>query len=174
MSTFKIYTAKDIPIKILGPRSIRISRIVMILLPLFGLFNSLINKVFSNELILLFWIFYLGIFLCAIGYSIYLINRLKVLGTLSFYESFITKRIGDYSENWDYNSIEVFSVRIHMRDMFFQKGKLGIRSYVLEIQFKDKTSQRLVISSVSIEKAEYNLEKTLQILSKTKGIEIMK
>jgi hypothetical protein len=99
---------------------------------------------------------------------------LRQIGTISFYESGITKKIGDFSENLDFNSITGFTIRTHMRDLFFQKNKFGIRSYYLELQFKDKESQRLVVSSTSMDKSEFGLGETLTTLSKTKQIELKK
>lgn len=174
MSTFKIFSAKDNNAKNLGKRNTLNFRFILILLPSAGFVIAIINKIFHYQLGTIFWIVYIGLIMIVIGYSLILINNLKQIGTISFNESGITKKIGDFSENWDFNSIKGFTIKTHMRDIFFQKNKFGIRSYFLELQFKDKESQRLVVSSTSTDTSEYGLGETLATLSKTKQIELKK
>jgi len=174
MSTFKIYSAKDNNAKNLGKRNTLNFKLILILLPLIGFAIAMINKVFHYQQGTIFWIVYIGLILIVIGYSLILINNLKQIGTISFYESGITKKIGDFSENWDFHSISGFTIKTHMRDLFFQKNKFGIRTYYLELRFNDKESQRLIVSSTSMDKSEYGLGETLTTLSKTKMIELKK
>jgi len=174
MSTFKIYSAKDNNAKKLGKKNTLNFKFILILLPLIGFVIAMINKIYHYQLGTIFWIIYIGLILLVISYSLILIGNLRQIGTISFYESGITKKIGDFSENLDFNSITGFTIRTHMRDLFFQKNKFGIRSYYLELQFKDKESQRLVVSSTSMDKSEFGLGETLTTLSKTKQIELKK
>ena len=170
MSSFKIYSSKDNNAKNLGKRNILNFKFILILLPLVGFVIAMINKIFHYQLSTFFWLVYIGLILILIGYSLVLINNLRPIGTISFYESGITKKIGDFSENWDFNSIRGFTIKTHMRDIFFQKNKFGIRTCFLELQFKDKESQSLVVSSTSMDKSEYDLGETLNTLSKTKAL----
>ena len=172
MSTFKIYSTKDNNAKDLGIRNKLNFRIILILLPLIGIIIELTSKIFHYQLNTTFWIIYIVLILIVIGYSLILINRLKQIGIISFYENNITKKIGDLSEQWDYNSIKGFFIDTHIRDLFFQKNKLGIRTHFLEVYFDNNKSQRLVVSSISIDKPEYSLGKTLTSLSQLKKIEL--
>jgi len=172
MSTFKIYSTKDNNAKELGRRNRLNFKFILILLPLTGFIIELISKIFHYQLNSIFWIIYIGLILIVIGYSLVLINQLKQIGTISFYENNITKKLGDFSEHWDYNSIKGFFIDTHIRDLFFQKNKFGIRTYFLEVHFDNNKSQRLVVSSMSDDKPEYSLGKTLISLSQIKKIEL--
>ncbi len=174
MSTYKIYSAKDNNAKNLGIRNSLNFKLILILLPLIGFVIAMINKIFHYQLKSFFWIVYIVLLLIVIGYSLMLINNLKQIGTISFYNSGITKKIGDFTENWPFDEICGVSIKSHMRDLFFQKNKFGIRSYFLELQLNNSEFQRFVVSSISMDNPEFGLVETLTALSKTQQIELKK
>ena len=172
MSTFKVYSSKNNSAKNLGKQNALNFKLILILLPVMGFVIALADKIFHYRLGTIFWIIYVGLILIVTGYSLILINNLKQIGTISFSESRIIKRIGDLSENIDLESISGFTVKTHIRDLFFQKNKFGIRTYYLEVQFLDKELERYIVSSTSTDKPEYGLREILTTLSKTKKLEL--
>jgi hypothetical protein len=174
MSTFKIYSANDNNAENLGVRNTLNFRLIVILLPIIGFVIEMISKIFHNQFPTIFWIIYLSLIILVIGYSLILINNLKQIGTISFSESGLIKKIGDFSETREYDSILRITLKIHIRDMFFQKNKFGIRTYYLEMQSKENGYLRLVVSAASIDTPGYGLGDMLTTLSKTKQIELIK
>jgi hypothetical protein len=174
MSTFKLYTSKNSNAKILGKRSKITFRTILFLLPVAGLIIGLINKIFQYQINSLFLLLYIGLIIITVGYSIFLIFNIKQIGTISFDKNYITKQIGDFSEQYSYSSIFGFVIKTHVRDFLYQRDKFGIRSYYLEIQFKDNTSQRLVISGDSTNNLNHNLMDILATVSEINNIKLDK
>jgi hypothetical protein len=172
MSAFKIYSSKDHDTKQLGFKS-KYIYVLIVALPLGGLIVRLFNKSFDSQ----FGTFITVISLLALitlNILVYLLTkRLKQIGFLTFYNNQITKTLGSLTETWHFESIKKFNLSIYMRDMFFQKNKFGIRTYLLEVTFQDNKTQKLVISSISEEKSEFNLRDVLNTLTKTNHIELL-
>jgi hypothetical protein len=171
MSAFKIYSSLDHYGQKLGLKSKAVFAAIA-LVPFLGFIAKLFSKTFDDGFGTIITIISL-LLLLMLALSAYLLTKqLKQIGTMNFYKNHITKKLGDLSENWDFNSIQKFALCIHMRDLFFQKNKFGIRAYSLEVIFKNKDSQKFILSSISEEKAEFNLADLLKTLCNTNHIEL--
>jgi hypothetical protein len=171
MSAFKIYSSLDQKGQKPGLRSIIVFA-ALAFIPFGGFIGRLFSESFNQKFGTVVTSFSL-ILLIILAFAAYLFTKkLKQIGSMFFYKSYISKQLGDLIENWEFNSIQKIVLSIHQNNVFFQKNKLGVRTYLFEIIFKNHQSQKFILSGISEEKSQFNLPDLLKTLCKTNHIEL--
>ena len=99
-------------------------------------------------------------------------KKLEQIGEIDFNTKGAIKKIGDYNEIWDADSIEKISICSHMREIFSQKNAERIRTFLIIADFKDGSTQRLVLGSQSMDKPEFSLKYLLKTWSKINKVNL--
>jgi len=173
MSKFIIYSSKDRSLEKLGNRNKILFWLIFLVFSLAGAIIPLTEDFFTNNFGNLIFISYLGLIVLLVLFAILFSKKLKKIGEIEFTKSGAIKRIGDFIETWNYDSVKKISVTKHMKEIFSLTNHERSKTYLLSTEFSnDNKIERIVLGSQSVDKPEASLQDILKLLSKVNKIEL--